>query len=71
MLTDLAFPENGVRAYKTRTQEWTLVVQGKVGIALDQTWAKRWRETGAVVRMAGRAEDRANRVVAVGVGRQG
>ena len=49
-LTDLKYPDNGVREYQTRKQKWVIVIQGKVGIALNEEWAAKWRESGAATR---------------------
>eukprot|EP00969_Alexandrium_andersonii_P133025 5882456-Alexandrium_andersonii.AAC.1 len=61
MLSDVAFPENGVQEYRADSTVWTIVVQGKVAIAMNERWAKCWREAGAQVRVAKGAEDRGNR----------
>eukprot|EP00969_Alexandrium_andersonii_P113351 5009224-Alexandrium_andersonii.AAC.1 len=67
MMSDVAFPTNGVKEYRTDRQVWTIVVQGKVAIALDERWADRWHRAGATVRCAKGGSDRSNRVMLISV----
>ena len=71
MLSDLAFPENGVREYVTDRQTWTVIIRGRVGIALSAALAKDWRNAGARVWALGHPEDRRNRVMAIECQRAG
>ena len=49
LLTDLQFPEDGVCEVMAHGETWLLLHEGKVGVALNQRWAARWREGGSVV----------------------
>ena len=71
MLSDLSFEMNGVREFRTSRQTWTLIIQGKVGIALNREWASDWREAGAKVWCLGEPENTETRVMAVGTDRVG
>ena len=65
LLNDLKFGENGVRQYQTETQTWTLIMRGRVGVALNQKWTKIWRDNGATVLRTGKEEDAKARVMAI------
>ena len=65
MLTDLNFGVNGARDYRTVRQTWTVIVQGLVGIALNEQWADKWRKSGAKVIYHGLAESGTTRSVAI------
>ena len=71
LFTDLKYPENGVREYTTGGGKWTMVVQGKVGIALIQKWTDWWRESGAKTWYPGTAGNRENRELAIQLNRKG
>ncbi|CAK0853303.1 unnamed protein product [Prorocentrum cordatum] len=55
LLSDVAYPTAGVYEYRTAHQVWTVVTQGRVAIALDAVWTRRWRDSGAVQYSAGGA----------------
>ena len=63
MLTDLKFEENGVREYSTDKKKWTVIIQGRVGIAIDAEWTNSWREGGAKVYHPGRATAKNTRLL--------
>jgi hypothetical protein len=46
MLTDVSYGGSGVRQYTTDKETWTVVVRGKVAIAMTEEFARRWREGG-------------------------
>ena len=71
LLSDLKFGVTGVREYVVGGVTWTLVVQGKVGIALNEEWANKWRRGGAKVFHGGRADCVKNRVCAAEIPRKG
>ena len=70
-LSDLKFRENGVREYATKKQKWLLIVQGRVGILLNERMSRRWREAGAKIVCAGRADVCTTRVMGVKFERSG
>ena len=65
MLTDLVHRTNGVREFETAKGRWTMIIQGTVGILLDEGLTARWRTGGAEVVMVGRSDARTNRCVMV------
>ena len=64
LLSDLKYSENGVREHRTKNARWTLVVQGKVGIAMSERLAKLWRDGGAIIDTVGRRDVSTTRMVA-------
>ena len=48
ILSDLKFPEVGVRTYRTALQCWTLVAVGSVGFLMNEEWADWWTQGGGV-----------------------
>ena len=49
LLTDLRFEEAGVVEVKVGGANWLLVHEGRVGVALSQEFAAKWRAGGSVV----------------------
>ena len=60
LLSDLAFPENGIREYATDRQTWTVSIRGKVGIAMNEVWTSDWRKSGQKVWAMGHPDDAQN-----------
>ncbi len=48
-MTDVRYPGNKTRAYDIKRGQSTLIVRGKVVIAMNEGWTKRWRAGGAIV----------------------
>ena len=71
LFTDTRFEENGVREYRQGGRKWTVITQGKVAIAIDEEWAKWWRDSGAKVFTTGTPENKDNRVMGIQVNRRG
>ena len=72
LLSDVAYPTAGVYEYRTARQVWTVVTQGRVAIALDAVWTRRWRDSGAVQYSAGGVRSgRSCRGISVFLGREG
>ena len=42
-LSDVWFAEKGVYTFASNAQTWTVVVEGRVAIALNEPWAAAWR----------------------------
>ena len=71
LLSDLRYSGNGVREYGTKEEKWTLVVQGKVGIAMSARLTRLWREGGAKTEVVGRTDVSTTRAVAVSIPAKG
>ena len=46
LLSDVGYGGDETRGYNTSTQQWTVVVHGRVAIALNAKWAAQWRLGG-------------------------
>ena len=68
MLSDVAFGDIPIREYQTKTQTWTMIVRGKVAIALSEGMAARWIKGGAEI---WGAESKNNRSMALRIPRNG
>ena len=66
LFPDMKFEHNGIREYHTKNNKWTLIVQGKVGIALDARWTEEWRNSGAKVTFPGKPDNKDNRCMGRG-----
>jgi hypothetical protein len=73
LLSDMKFPQNGVRQYETekQTMSWTLIVQGKVAIMLNQGLAELWRKSGAILECVGRTDISTTRAMAITIKQKG
>ena len=70
-LTDLKFIEDGVREYESGSQKWTIIIQGKVGIALDEQFTEKWRKGGATTFHAKEFGGTPSRSIAVSIPSEG
>ena len=52
LLSDVGFVGDGVKQATVDGQEWTVVVTGKVGVAMDVGLTQKWREGGSNVQVA-------------------
>ena len=64
-LTDLQFPEDGIREYHFGGREWFLLVRGMVGFLLSDVWYDWWEQGGGVV------YQRRTRAAAISIPRRG
>ena len=67
----LMVPKNEIREYGVAGQTSTMIIQGKVVVALDETVTRRWRDTGSKVHMVGAKTSKKNSVMAVEIGSRG
>ena len=67
LFTDVKSSVNGVREYKTRKNAYTVIIQGKVAMALREDWASKWRQGGARPHFPGQARSGSTRCMAIEV----
>ena len=49
LLTDVRYGADGIREYQTKRDTWTMVVRGKVAIAMSSSMAQEWKKGGCKV----------------------
>ena len=62
LLSDVSFVDDGVKRATVDGKEWTVVVRGRVGVAMDAGLTQVWRGGGSKVQVA---RSRGNRAILV------
>jgi hypothetical protein len=71
MLSDVEWESGVIISYRTKAQTWTIVVHGKVAIAMNELTANKWREGGSIWNGGPSTAENAARTMSVTIPKRG